>query len=525
MYSGKGIDNLRLYLAELMANVQADFTDETETDYDEEGDEEFRSSSEAEEQPDDAPTLPESLQTPRGVQAPQQSWTRQLTQGPFEEGSSTRFEENDGRDTTIRSEGENGRFSVESIRPVPSTVTTVRGRAARAIVERGRERGREGMAEVRPLIVEDTNPSSLATTPSPTVHPTPNGTPSNTITGRPRGFGQDLIVEPPTPSPQITPFASRVEPSDTEADGSSPVPTYVRTSSNASDGMSNRSSGTNTSAPSNGAGFFRRFDVGTNNVRAPASDGDAASARGVHTPDLVFAEIGHGRGRDSVIPQHVTYTRSSSFPEATTPSTRFRSDLASNSSDSFLPSTSASTSLAVRNARARENVIVVERSQDEEEHDPSSPIPYLSPSPTRELHESVHNALAGSISSMHPFPSHADPRPHIHGHSHSRPSISSNATGLASTASSPSVSALIQEDTDTRGRSSTSRRSLKSTFSSVADHFFRSGHSTSGGSSVGTSASAATALNAGEASVSTNGSTNARQRAGSWTARFGSGSG
>lgn len=490
VYSGKGIDNLRTYLADLMANVQADFTDETETDYDEEGEEEFRSSSEADEQPDDAPA-PETLQTPRGVVVAPQSWSSWIThrqrQNPFEEGSSTVNEEGSGPETARRSEDDNGRYSAESIRPVPSTVVTIRGRAGRAITERGRG----STPEVRPpLVEENTNPSSLATTPSPTVLPTPDGTPSNTITERPRGFGTDLIVEAPTPSPQITPFASQRTARD---NASSPMPTYERANSIASDELSNRSvqsSGTNTSL-SNGAGFFRSYNsnaiVASNGHSGPASDSGSAHG-GTYTPDLIFAEIGHGRGRDtapgpSAIQHSLSYMRSSSFPEAGSTATRSKSDyIASNGSDPFLPSTSTSTSLAARNARSRDDTILAPRGQGPvEEHAPSSPIPYLSHSPTRELQESVHNALTGSRGS-HPFPSHARNQTH--------------AQSRTSTNPASSTSALIQDETDTRGR--LARRSLKSTFSSVAEHyanalFFRDrANSGSSSNGAGPTASAST---------------------------------
>ena len=299
-----------------------------------------------------------------------------------------------------------------------------------------------------PLVIEDTNPSSMATTPSPTSQPYSEAGPSSS---RPhvRGFGTDLIVEAPTPSPQITPYASRQPTYSTPN-----LPVFDRANSDISDETSNKSSGTNKSATSNGAGFFRHYNSGVISDDSP---------NGAYTPDLIFAELGHGRGRSET-------TQAESFvidgPGPSTirqpywrhegQSSRSNSDFTSkleflslNGSDTAL-SSSSSTS---RNPQSRLSLAINQARpvrRDLQHHDPNSPIPYLSSSPTtRELQESVHYALA-----------------HSSGTSKANTSNTAVASGSHSSLTAPDPS--VQGSTNSRGRAT--KRNFKSLHNAV-EHF------------------------------------------------------
>ncbi|KAH8118777.1 RNI-like protein [Phellopilus nigrolimitatus] len=381
VYSGTGVDSLRIYLAELMAQVQAnDDTGDNDTDYDAEEDEELPSFSDQERSVEHLVGV-DAVETPRVAYAGEREW--RTSAGGTVITHEEVFDDDNGYNRAIL---------------LPSTIATVRGRAVRPIAER------TVTPEPRPVVVEDTNPSSVATTPSPTVQPSPTSTPGS---NRLHGFGQSLIVEPPSPSPQTT-YNSRPV--------SFPSPTYVRSSSNASDAASNRSAhssgtnNTNTSA-SNGAGFFRSYIAGGRS----ASDAASTARGGVYTPDLVYAEIGHGRGGEGVAgPGPNTMLRAAWRSESSSSSPQ---DEIMHPKSEFLSLNGSDTALHGGVSGGRRHTVLVdtsntshlpavERESDSsapfihDEHDPSSPIPYLSSSPTtKELQESVHTALAGSSSS------------------------------------------------------------------------------------------------------------------------------
>ncbi|EJD01637.1 RNI-like protein [Fomitiporia mediterranea MF3/22] len=433
VYSGKGVDNLRLYLAELMAHVQSEAVGENDSDYDAEAEDEFPSSS------DQETVGVNTVETPRMPYARDQDWR------PVSAGVAVAIATEEVFDIS-----DFGRTSL-----VPSTVTTVRGRPGRTIVDRTEN------SDSAALIVEETNPSSVATTPSPTVQQPSDSTPSGPSNTRSRVFGEDLVVEAPTPSPRITPYASR--------QNACSVPTFSRANSNASDGASNRSarsSVTNKTSNSNGAGFFRNYISGGHS----SSDAALTSRVGSYTPDLIYAEIGHGRGNSDVSGpgpstmqnhQQAGWNSESSRSSANGDffALRIKNELDRlNESDDFYrredslpryrPSVLADTSNTPhRGGSSRDSASLVRpipNHNHREHHDPSSPIPYLSSSPTtRELQESVHSALSGS-----------------------------NAP--SSSASSTAAAGMIQEDaavhTDSRGRSTSVRRSLKNTLS-AAEHY------------------------------------------------------
>ncbi|THH07183.1 hypothetical protein EW145_g3563 [Phellinidium pouzarii] len=413
VYSGKGVDNLRVFLAGLMADVQAEAdTGDNDTEYfAEEEEEDFQSWSDRE----------------RGVHV--------VGIGMLE---TPRVAYAAGRELRIPSEGtiiaheelfEDSGFG----RTAP--ITTIRSRVARTVAERTES------PEPGPLLVEDINPSSVSTTPSPTVQPSSSHALSIPGTSnRLRGFGQDLIVEPSTPSPQLTPYASR--------QGAFSGLTFVRASSHASDEASNRSahsSGTNNTNTSalNGAAFFRSYETS-----GSSSDAASTARGGTYTPDLVYAEIGHGKGgtnfaeagpsRMQETVRHSQSSSSSPYGEASRPVSDYlnlngsgvalQRPLSDEEGRHSVVMDTSDTSSS--RAPSRESNPMA-RLTHRDHHDPLSPIPYLSSSPTtRELQESVHSALTGSNSS----------------------------------------SGIIQEDamSDSRGRSV--RRSLKNTLN-VAEHY------------------------------------------------------
>ncbi|KAI5117872.1 hypothetical protein M0805_006574 [Coniferiporia weirii] len=379
VYSGKGVDNLRTYLAELMAHVQAQSdTGDNDTDYDAEEEEEFPGPS------DQGGRIigVDSVETPRVAYATVHDW-RMPSEGTVI--AHEEFFEDSVQGRTIL---------------LPSTITTVRGRAARTIVQRAE------VPEPAHAVVEDANPSSVSTTPSPTIQPSP----SHTLTSpgssdRTRGFGQDPIVEPSSPSPQLTPYASRHDAFYT--------PTFIRSSSHVSDAASNRSahsSGTNNTntSTSNGATFFHLN-------RQSSSDPTPAVRRGIYTPDLVFAELGHGNGTSVAGPgpntlQRATWCSGSSSSSPRGEIARPKSDyLGTNYSDPALHASSAREPPAIltdtpNSSYCRGSSHEIDSAEPlthHNHHDPLSPIPYLSSSSTdRELQESVHSALSGSNSSL-----------------------------------------------------------------------------------------------------------------------------
>ncbi|OCB91198.1 RNI-like protein [Sanghuangporus baumii] len=465
VYSGKGVENLRLYLAELMAHVQAEAnTGDNDSDYyEEEEEEEFPSSSDQERTNDDHAMASSSdpARTPRIPYTREHYDSSRVTPHGIGITTDEVFESHDYGRTSL----------------VPSTVMTVRGHPARTIIDRTQT------TDAGPLIVEDVNPSSVATTPSPTH--LPSGHAASAPSGsRTHVFGQDLIVEAPTPSPRITPYASR--------QNAYSVPAFHRHNSSASDGASNRSarsSGTNRTSASNGAGFFRNYNA----AGQSSSDAVLTSSRGdVYTPDLVYAEIGHGRGGSGSIdyfngagfggepgPSTVRNQQQSQWvPFVNGESSRMKSEyLSLNGSDTVLQMERTAA------GRDRQSSVLVDTSNSlhrgaasrdfgslslarpvptQHHHDPSSPIPYLSSSPTtRELQESVHSALAGS---------------------------SGTSAGAGT-----SQAGIIQEDSlaDINNRGRSVRRSLKNTLS-VAEHyasalFFRNGNNGAGSSSSASS--------------------------------------
>ena len=273
---------------------------------------------------------------------------------------------------------------------------TVRGRAGRV---------NELLTEAS-LPSEDTHPSSMATTPSPPLQPVAQPGPSNGRR-RSRGFGQDLIIESPSPAPP-TQFDSQVP----RTNFISPLQD-ARSSSKASDAGSAHSSATNNTNASNGASFYRTYY----NRAGQGGEG------GTYTPDLVFAEIGHGRGREgreaTAGPGPSTMMQSTWRSESDTSSPN--DEIVLENGDSAVRS---DTDLSLGGVIDGKRIHDWERARHQsssdvnyplyrrgptmshetlpwinrrDEHDASSPIPYLSVSPTtRELHESVQAALSGA---------------------------------------------------------------------------------------------------------------------------------
>jgi F-box and leucine-rich repeat protein GRR1 len=102
------------------------------------------------------------------------------------------------------------------------------------------------------------------------------------------------LLHHPTPSSEPPRGASSAPPLSARRPGFGEVPLVEAPASPPppSDTGSFRSNGT---ATSNGAGFFRTYvpQQHGNGLPSPSSRGPDG---GAHTPDLVFAEIGHGRG-------------------------------------------------------------------------------------------------------------------------------------------------------------------------------------------------------------------------------------
>lgn len=275
--------------------------------------------------------------------------------------------------------------------PVPSTIMTVRGRAGRMIVNRG------GTPDSRPPIVEDINLSSVATTPSPTIRQSPSRTLSDHGTSEIRSrFGQSPIVEAPSPSPQITPHASRHYLTSRT----------IRPSSHTSDEVSDHSAHSSRSngvpaEGSNGAGFYRSY--ATNGRSAP--DVISVARTGSYTPDLVYAEIGHGRGSSGGAgPGPATIQHANERFRRASLSDHYDAVYVSNSESSPTVNTNqmeelrrqpaplVTAGLRMRSAPSQSSEMTARPDQ----HDVTSPIPYLSSSPTtRQLQESVHSALTG----------------------------------------------------------------------------------------------------------------------------------
>lgn len=252
--------------------------------------------------------------------------------------------------------------------------------------------------------LQDTNPSSVATTPGGGQANTEVATPianrrldmSQQPRFQTRVFGQEPIIEQSSPPPGPR--------------SQSPSQAYSR--SNASDVASNRSSGTNNS---NGAGFFRTY-----------TDAPVLARNGACTPDLVFAEIGHGigRGREGVAgpgPSTVTMMQNAR---------RFDYQGAAGGHETLRPRPPfpypALDAGVMPMSQERRNTYPYDRDRDHALTDASNsyhraplhespaavwphqepsttPIPYLSSSPTtRELQESVHSAFAGSGTGSRP---------------------------------------------------------------------------------------------------------------------------
>ncbi|KAI0326667.1 RNI-like protein [Cubamyces sp. BRFM 1775] len=194
-----------------------------------------------------------------------------------------------------------------------------------------------------------------------------------------RGFGQQPLVEQPT----------------------SPTP---------SEAASNRSAGTNHST---GTAFFRTY--------ADRESGSTAR-NGVMTPDLVFAEIGHGRGAgpgpSTILVQNQARRDAGPLVESSYPST----SSSPTGRNMIMPTQPSSMTMAVFDARHphyhREHRAEYSANRSPILHDasnsymrthgyPDGPVGFsvlretsprsLSPTPsTRELQESVHSALAGT---------------------------------------------------------------------------------------------------------------------------------
>ncbi|KAI0353484.1 RNI-like protein [Trametes cingulata] len=221
-------------------------------------------------------------------------------------------------------------------------------------------------------------------------HPAPRAQPRAQVAGSPtwldaagpsrprRGFGQQPLVEQST----------------------SPTP---------SEAASNRSAGTNHSS---GTAFFRTY-----------ADANATARNGVMTPDLVYAEIGHGRGagpgpstilvqnhgrRDAGAVSETSYAATSSSPHARDLTATMQATIGMAVFDPrhttfhrpARPDYSAGRSPILHDAS---NSYMRAHSHSDgsvgfsvlRETSPRS----LSPSPTtRELQESVHSALAGTSS-------------------------------------------------------------------------------------------------------------------------------
>jgi F-box and leucine-rich repeat protein GRR1 len=349
-------------------------------------------------------------------------------------------------------------------------------------------------------VYEDTTPSSIETSPIPTARPVSNpssassqsGLSQTTTTARPHRFGDvPLIEQAPTPSPYpdmdkvyvyernvgyvgMPPNVNQAASTSAEhvTNGVNGVNGRSNSNSRMSDTASDRSAGTNESARSNGARFFQNY-AGRQVAAGSASSVDATgmgprggqNMAGPLTPDLVFAEIGHGRGvgackLEATVSNETVRPKMNTFP------------VFENSSNA-VASSSGTTSAAMRNRNERERY-------SELQHDPSSPIPYLSSSPrTRELQESVHSAFSRSSSTSGPMMSSG------HAHRDSGPALPVPNSSLAHP-SHPHPHTQVHTPADERGRSM--RRSLKNTLNAAehyASSFFfgRSGSAPSGSGS------------------------------------------
>jgi len=203
------------------------------------------------------------------------------------------------------------------------------------------------------------------------------------------------IVAPDLRSPngrangQVTagPGSSSSRRTTTRAFGQQPI-IETSTSPTPSDVASNRSAGTN---QSNGA-FFRTYQEAASSSRS----------NGAQTPDLVFAEIGHGRGANNTAGQHMNllqgHTRRGldSTPPFNVVAGPFYIPQAMHSSGSQID---------VRNSVGHDRAQVLNDSSNSYRNssdglvawphvqdDTMSPSP-SSPPTTRELHESVQSAL------------------------------------------------------------------------------------------------------------------------------------
>ena len=299
---------------------------------------------------------------------------------------------------------------------------------------------RSRMLPTHRLVVEESNFSSAATTPgiqqaSPPVAPL-------SLPIRNRVFGQDLIIEPPSPSPPIA-GPSSVRPHSS--------PNQPRSSSNASDGGgSNRSTGTNntnTSTSNGGAVFFRPYSsLGAGGNGSGGSGGGPSSSEPVlgraetSTPDLVFAEIGHGKGKSSEAGPGPNTMRNAwrSVSQSST-SSPHESSSKETETENFSDEHGVQEQVgehdrgkgkaSVQRRRSldsgREGTILADSSNSmhrgsvsfddltalprNDVHKPSSPIPYLSSNSYTALQRSVYSAFQSRSNSRQDFNSNAVP--------------------------------------------------------------------------------------------------------------------
>lgn len=339
-------------------------------------------------------------------------------------------------------------------------------------------------------------PTSTSTTPSPAVHPSNVPLFSSVAQHQRHRFGDAPIVEQSAPSPPASPRPDMVYVYGRSV-GSVGMHTNQmieglgvsynvngtangRSNSRTSDTASERSGETNDSGPSNGATFFRTYggvQVAAGSASSVEGTGMLAqqNGAGTHTPDLVFAELGHGRGVGV-------------GPGMGMGACKLESSI---SNETVRPVFGGSSGTIASTSRD-ENVMWTRNERDRQmslQLNSSSHIPFLSSSPTtRELQESVHNALSGMSSSAGPS--------HSHGYS-ALPVPNASLFNSNQVAGSSSHSSLpIQphphythpHTPDERGRSM--RRSIKNTLN-AAEHyastlfFGRSGSAPSSSTSTG----------------------------------------
>ena len=316
VYSGKGVHELREFLAELCASITSELATSNDTDY-----EDF-------EEDDRRPR--------RDVE------TEVIDEDEDDEDSEPLANEHSDAHATPR---------LTEQRP-PIQDTTVRQFFPSTELAMTREPGRNPTSRAQPRAQPANRPPWL----SPVIY-------------RPmRGFGQQPIVEQST----------------------SPTP---------SEAASNRSAGTNQSA---GTAFFRTY------AEAPTS-----GRNGVMTPDLVYAEIGHGRGAgpgpSTILVQNHARREpviEPSFPSASSSPTRYATRMPPPSSIGMAASGVFSATARPFRLQDHDHGHILHDASNSYlrspgQQDNASAFSVLQdaspPSPTtRELQESVHSALAGA---------------------------------------------------------------------------------------------------------------------------------